>query len=275
MAKLYALQMISSPDVEKNLQQLAKLLSKQIFEPDSLVVLPECVACFGGADKTQLQIAEPLGKGPIQDTFAQLAKKHQIYLVAGTIPIQSDNPNKFTASCLIYDPNGQRLAEYQKIHLFDVQVADNTGQYQESRYTKAGESICVLDLPFGRVGVAVCYDLRFAGLFQAMDDLDLLVLPSAFTEKTGKAHWYPLLAARAIEKQCYLVAANQGGEHANGRQTYGHSCIFSPWGEELVKFDYGSAIIGANLDPALLAKVKANMPVSQHNRFRSHFVESR
>jgi nitrilase len=124
----------------------------------------------------------------------------------------------------------------------------------------------------GKVGMAVCYDLRFAGLFQAMGEIDILVLPSAFTQKTGEAHWLPLLKARAIEKQCYLVAANQGGQHDNGRQTFGHSCILSPWGDELALIEKGQGLVSANFDPSFITKIRQQMPIVQHNRFRSHLV---
>lgn len=275
MPNLHALQLISEPNPQVNLQQIETLLSQMDFCDQSVVVLPECFACFGSSDKAQLQIAESFGTGEIQQQLSQLAAKYRIWLVAGTLPIKADEPDKFSATCLVYNPQGEVVANYQKMHLFDVQVSDNTGTYLESRYTQPGEQICVVDLPFARMGVAVCYDIRFPGLFQAMGEVDLLVLPAAFTEKTGRAHWHALLAARAIENQCYVIAANQGGEHANGRQTFGHSSIFSPWGEQLVKFDYGMGIISSPFDQALLSRIRQQMPVRQHNLFRSSFVKSR
>lgn len=265
--------MVSEPNPEVNLMVVERLLATQSFAPDSLVVLPECFACFGASDQRQLEIAEQLDHGDIQCKLQQLSRQFGIWLVAGTLPILTDEADKFTASCLIFDPDGQRIAHYQKMHLFDVQIADNTGTYLESRFTRAGNEICVLDLPFAKVGVAVCYDIRFPGLFQAMGELDILVLPAAFTEKTGRAHWQALLAARAIENQCYVVAANQGGEHVNGRQTHGHSSIFSPWGEQMVKFGYGEGIISATFDPALIARIRQQMPIRDHNQFRSTLVK--
>ena len=275
-----ALQMSSSPQVADNLlfveQQLA-LLPKQ---RPCLVVLPECFACFGGGDKLLLEIAEPLGRGPIQQKLKQLAKHYGIWFVAGSLPIvcsskENRDPNKFTASCLLINDQGETVTEYQKIHLFDVQIADNTGTYLESRYTHPGSQLAVIDTPFGTLGLAVCYDIRFAGMFAAMQQiaqLDILALPAAFTFKTGQAHWQALLTARAIENQCYLVAANQTGTHRNKRQTYGHSCIISPWGEKLLELPQNTGMIHAPIDHHFLADIRANMPVYQHNTFRSHLV---
>ncbi|GGD61963.1 carbon-nitrogen hydrolase family protein [Lacimicrobium alkaliphilum] len=274
MANLIALQMISTPDPQENLAQVDRQLANlQVNEP-TLVVLPECFACFGGSDKRQLELAEKPGQGPIQEALANMAEKYGIWLVAGTIPLQSQvQADKFTASCLLFDPQGKQVSEYQKIHLFDVQVEDNTRSYKESATTQAGNQVIVIDSPFGRLGLAVCYDLRFPGLFQAMGQVDVLALPSAFTQVTGQAHWMPLLQARAIEKQCYVVAADQGGEHANGRHTYGHSVILSPWGEVLNMIRYGAGIIQARPDTDELQKIRRNMPVSQHNQFRSYSIE--
>lgn len=275
MANLIAVQMISTPDPQQNLQEVDRQLANLQVNEQTLVVLPECFSCFGGSDKKQLELAESPGQGPIQSALSDLAKKYGIWLVAGTMPLQSqaDN-NKFTASCLLFDPQGKQVAEYQKIHLFDVQVEDNTRSYKESATTQAGNKVVVVDSPFGRLGLAVCYDLRFPGLFQAMEQVDVLALPSAFTQVTGQAHWMPLLQARAIEKQCYLVAANQGGEHANGRQTYGHSVILSPWGKVLNMIRHGEGIVQASPDNEELQKIRRNMPVSQHNQFRSVSIES-
>ncbi|MCC2617655.1 carbon-nitrogen hydrolase family protein [Aestuariibacter halophilus] len=272
MSTVVALQMVSGPDTQANLQQIDKLLSEQTFRQPALVVLPECVACFGGRDSDLLAIAETQGQGPIQDALSDIARRHGVWLVGGTIPVKVPDKDKYFASCLVYDEQGQQRAHYRKIHLFDVQVADNTGDYKESRFTDPGDEVVVVDTPFGRVGVAVCYDLRFPGLFQAMGQVDILVLPSAFTQKTGQAHWMPLLSARAIEKQCYVVAANQGGEHQNGRQTFGHSCVVSPWGEMLSMIEKGPGLAIAAVDDEHIHKIRTAMPVDQHNRFRSTFV---
>lgn len=274
MAELVALQLISKPDMNANLAEVEQQLQRLKIHTDTLVVLPECVACFGGGDRMLLDLAQPVD-GPLVNKLQAMAAKYGVWLVTGTLPLLGTEKGKFTASSLLIDPQGEIAAHYRKIHLFDVQVEDATGQYLESRYTQAGDELVVVDTPFGRLGMAVCYDLRFAGMFQAMGDLDVLVLPSAFTHKTGEAHWEPLLRARAIEKQCYVIAANQGGEHANGRQTYGHSCIISPWGEILAELDYGAGLVQSTQDPALLERIRHAMPVSQHNSFRSHFDQRR
>ena len=273
-ANLVSIQLVSTPDPEQNLTQLNALLSSLEVRDDTLVVVPECAFHFGGRDRDLLNIAEPPKQGPIQSALSNLARKYGIWLVAGTLPLQTQDPEKFSASCLLFGPDGEQAARYDKIHLFDVSVDDNTRTYAESKYTQPGQNIAVVNTPFGRVGLAVCYDLRFAGLFHAMGELDILVLPSAFTYTTGKAHWHPLLQARAIENQCYVIASNQGGTHQNGRQTYGHSCIVSPWGEVLVQQRQGAGIIQSTYSADELARIRAAMPVRQHDRFRSDFDQS-
>lgn len=270
MTKLVALQMVSGPNVSANLDEVEKCLKDLNPDEHTLVVLPECFACFGAGDKRLLEIAESKGQGEIQNRLCQLASRYRLWLVAGTVPLKTTDPQKYSASCLVINDSGNIVEEYQKIHLFDVQVQDNTGQYLESKYTQAGERLVVVETPFGRLGIAVCYDLRFAAMFCAMGLIDVLALPSAFTQKTGEAHWHSLLSARAIEKQCYLIAANQGGIHENGRQTYGHSCIISPWGENLAEIAEGVGPVSASLDQDLIKKIRHAMPVEQHNKFRSY-----
>ncbi|MFT5674955.1 MAG: putative amidohydrolase [Paraglaciecola sp.] len=275
MTNLVAVQMCSTPDVDVNFAMLNEELKKLPENRPTLVVLPECFACFGASDKALLAIAETSGCGPIQQKLRELAKKYALWLVAGSIPLKTDNPDKFTASCLLIDDKGEIKHEYQKIHMFDVQVADNTGSYAESRSTQAGNQIVVADTPFGKLGLAVCYDLRFPGLFAQMSELsqlDVIALPAAFTYATGEAHWQALLAARAIENQCYVIAANQSGIHANKRHTFGHSCIISPWGETLVQISHQPGIVQSQLDNTLLADIRRKMPVNQHNKFRSRLV---
>lgn len=275
--KLIALQMVSVPDTEQNLNQveaLIKAVVPQKVQTPTLVVLPECFSFFGSKDSAQLDIAEIIGDGPIQTRLSAIAKQYGVWIVSGTMPTKiEDETTRFEASCLVFDDQGKRRAAYQKIHMFDVEVADNTGSYKESRTTKPGNKVVVIeDTPFGRLGLAVCYDLRFPSLFHAMGSIDVLVLPAAFTQKTGEAHWHPLLQARSIEKQCYVVAANQGGEHDNGRMTYGHSCIYSGWGELLTEIRQGPGCVSAQMDFEQLKQIRSNMPVTQHNRFRSELV---
>ncbi|BDX08112.1 carbon-nitrogen hydrolase family protein [Planctobacterium marinum] len=273
MAMIAAIQMTSEPDVDANFRQIRKALQGMEFEQPCLVVLPECFAWFGASDKSTLEQAEPFGEGVIQQRLIELAREFNIWLVSGTIPLRGEEPEKFTASSLVIDNHGQVIAHYQKIHMFDVEVADNTRSYKESRYTQAGNEVCVVPgTPFGTLGVAVCYDLRFPGLFDAMGEVDVLALPAAFTQKTGKAHWQPLLQARSIENQCYLVAANQSGVHANGRETWGHSCIYSPWGELLMETLESPGFIYSDVNFSYLEQIRATMPVKQQNRFRSKLV---
>ena len=275
--RLIALQLVSVPDVDANLDKVESLIDN-IADPSqsqpTLVVLPECFAFFGASDRDALAVAEPLHSGKIQQRLSHIASKYKVWLVSGTFPTQvPDDPNRYHANCLVIDDHGNLRADYQKIHMFDVQVADNTGSYLESHYTCPGNKVTVVEnTPFGRLGVAVCYDIRFPGLFQAMGEIDVLAIPAAFTQKTGAAHWHPLLQARSIEKQCFVVAANQGGKHHNGRMTFGHSCIYSGWGELLTELRNGSGCVSVDVSLDSLQTIRANMPISQHNRFRSELV---
>jgi nitrilase len=277
MADLVAIQMTSSPNVEENLafveQQLQALPEKQ-----QLVVLPECFAYFGGTDKAQYNLAETLDDGPIQTKLSQFAKTYNKWIVCGSMPIKPDSPldpaasrDKFYAASLVFNAKGERVSRYDKIHLFDVNIDDNTGSYRESNSTLYGQSISVFDSPWGRVGQIICYDLRFPELVQEMAQIDVLVVPSAFTQRTGKAHWHALLQSRSIENQCYVVASNQTGVHTNGRQTFGHSCIFSPWGDLLANLSTEQGRVAARYDQALLAKLRREMPIQQHKLNRNAF----
>ncbi|MDC8829745.1 carbon-nitrogen hydrolase family protein [Alteromonas gilva] len=271
---LVALQMTSGPDVDTNLEFVETQLASADLPANSVVVLPECFVCFGTRDGFLLTIAEQPGQGAIQERLSAMAARYRCYLVAGTMPAQSASPDKFTASCFVYGPNGDELDCYQKIHLFDAAIADNTKAYKESKYTQAGERVVVIDTDVGRIGVAVCYDVRFPGLFNAMGEIDILVLPAAFTQVTGAAHWHTLLRARAIEKQCYVVAAGQTGTHENGRETYGHSLIYSPWGDLLAERPSAPGLVHQTVSLADIKKYQQAMPLAQHNRFRSHIDKS-
>ncbi|QTH63416.1 carbon-nitrogen hydrolase family protein [Psychrosphaera ytuae] len=276
----FVLQMTSTPNVDENIafvnQQLELAQTAGQLKVNSLVVLPECFANFGGRDKSNLAIAENLGEGQVQSKLARIANQYQIYLVAGSFPTlpnegecTGDSPAKFMATCLVFNPNGHLIADYQKIHLFDVDVDDNTGSYRESDSTIPGKNLVCFDTEWGRVGVAICYDLRFPGLFQALraKGVDAIVLPSAFTEKTGAAHWQSLLSARAIENQIYMIASNQNGVHQNGRETFGHSMVISPWGEVVTNAKRENGLFGTFLDKARIKEIRQNMPVSNHNQF--------
>lgn len=269
MARLTAIQLQSVPDVVANLANIETILSRLPISDEHLVVLPESCLYFGGKDSKQTEFAEPLGHGFMQQQLSLLAIKYDVYLLAGTIPIQSQLEGKFTASSLLFSPKGRLLNDYQKIHLFDVDVDDNEKNYRESKLTQAGEKLSVSDLPSFKLGMTVCYDLRFPELFRALttEGADVICVPSAFTKVTGKAHWQALLQARAIENQVYIVAAGQEGEHLNGRKTYGHSMIISPWGEIISMKADGVGYVSAEFDRQLINKVRADIPVSRHNKF--------
>lgn len=264
-----AIQMASGPQVSANLLEAEKLIGEAAKAGAKLVALPENFAIMGMNEFDKVKAREPEGGGPIQDSLAQIAKKHGVWVVGGTIPLVADDPGKVRAACLVYNDQGQRVARYDKVHLFDVSVPDSGEEYRESDSVEAGEEFCVIDTPFGKLGVAVCYDLRFPEFFRSMSrrNLDIIVIPSAFTAKTGAAHWEVLLRARAIENLCYVVAPNQGGFHKNGRQTYGHSMIVDPWGVVLDCYKTGAGFVCGNIDKNRLEKTRASFPVLEHRRY--------
>ncbi|QDP00291.1 carbon-nitrogen hydrolase family protein [Thalassotalea sp. PS06] len=273
---LTAMQMTSVPDVSENLAQIERLLQQhqQTFDTQSehLVVLPECCLYFGGSDKQQSQIAEPLSDAAdncMQTQLAALARQYQCFLLAGSVPVKSPLANKFYANSLLYSPDGKLIADYQKLHLFDVNVDDGTRQYRESNLTEAGTKLSCVNIAGIQVGLAICYDLRFPELFRAYRQLGAKVIcvPSAFTRVTGEAHWFALLKARAIENQVYIVAAAQQGVHANGRETFGHAMIVDPWGECTVFAGAGEGFASLQFDADFLETVRRNIPVNEHNRF--------
>jgi predicted amidohydrolase len=277
MTDLVAIQITSTPSIEQNLALIERQLL-QLHDKQQLVVLPECFAFFGARDKKQVDIAETLDDGPIQAALSAFAKRYNKWIVAGTLPIKpfkSDvvtaEASKFYAASLVYNNEGVVVSRYDKIHLFDVNVNDNIGHYEESATTLPGEHVVTFESPWGTVGQIVCYDLRFPELIQKMPQLDILVVPSAFTRRTGEAHWHPLLQARSIENQCYVVASDQTGVHNNGRETYGNSCIYSPWGELLANLPSSQGWIAAKYDNALLLNIRKEMPIQQHKHNRKQF----
>jgi nitrilase len=224
---------------------------------------------MGKHELDKVKVRETDGEGPIQDFLAATAKKYQLWVIGGTIPLAAEHPDKVRAACLVYNEQGVRVARYDKIHLFDVCVPNSNEEYRESDSVEPGEAVCVLDTPFGRLGLAVCYDLRFPEFFRVMSrqEIDFIVIPSAFTAKTGAPHWEVLLRARAIENLCYVIASNQGGVHENGRQTFGHSMIIDPWGVVLDCYKTGSGFVSADIDENRLKKTRETFPVLQHRRF--------
>ncbi len=268
MTKLVALQLNGASSPERNLAKIEKILNQNqaLFTANSLVVLPECAAIFGCSSRKMRTHAEVENDGVIQHAFAELAKKYQIYLVAGSTPIlPTPNSKRFFAASILYSPKGEVLARYNKIHLFDVEVDDNTKSYSESSSTIHGKQIVKHALPWTSIGMSICYDLRFSGLFNKLRPANVICVPSAFTKVTGNAHWHALLKARAIENQCYIIAANQVGEHEDGRQTFGNSCIYSPWGELLscIKTQEGVAV--SDYSEKLVDEIRRKMPVFEHS----------
>lgn len=267
-AVVAAFQMISGPELASNLQQAGDLLAEAAAREANLVVLPENFAHMGVQEADKLALREPDGDGPIQTFLAQQARRHGFWLVGGTMPMATADPGRVRAACLIYDDQGNRVARYDKIHLFDVTLDGADESYRESETIEPGSQERVVNTPLGRMGIAVCYDLRFPEMFRAMSTtgMDFFVLPSAFTATTGQAHWEVLLRARTVENLCYGVAAGQGGLHANGRETYGHSMIVDPWGKVQSRLIQGPGVVTATLDSTHLDRLRRNFPALSHRR---------
>lgn len=277
--KLTAIQLTSVPDVEANLKCIEQALAELTFAEQHIVVLPECCLFFGGKEQQQLSLAQQYGEEAVADNYlvqalADLAKRYRVTLVAGTIPLVSHDNSKFTNTCCLFTAQGKFINRYDKIHLFDVQVADQHNNYCESKYTQAGNKLAVADVSPIRLGLSVCYDLRFPELYRQLRVLgaDIITVPAAFTRVTGKAHWQALLQARAIENQVYIIAAGQEGCHTNGRETWGHSMIISPWGEILACLEQGTGSISVDFSAQHLNEVRQSIPVAQHNKFKSELI---
>jgi predicted amidohydrolase len=265
--RVAAIQMTSGTEVGANLREAGRLIGAAARAGARLVVLPENFSCMPHAEADRLAIAEDDGAGAAQDFLAEQARTHQVWLVGGTIPLRAATSGKLRAACLVYDERGARVARYDKTHLFDVQLS-NGEVHQESRMIEPGGEIVVLDTPVGRLGLAVCYDLRFPELFRGMLDrgAEILALPSAFTAHTGRAHWEVLVRSRAIENFCFVAASAQWGEHANGRHTHGDSMIVNPWGEVLDRLPQGTGHAIAEVDRDEQARVRASLPAIEHRR---------
>ncbi|HEY8856953.1 MAG TPA: carbon-nitrogen hydrolase family protein [Rugosibacter sp.] len=260
--KLAALQMVSGPTIPPNLDTAARLISQAAAAGAQLVVLPEYFPLIGASDAERLAAREVMGHGPIQEFLSAIARQKELWLVGGSLPLVSNNPAKMRNTCLVFNPQGERVARYDKMHLFGFHKEDE--HYDEAATIEAGDQVVTCNTPLGRIGLSICYDLRFAELYCRMGEVNLIVVPAAFTETTGRAHWEILLRARAIENQCYVVAAAQGGLHPNGRMTHGNSMIIDPWGEILARMDKGEDVIMADFDPQRLADIRARLPALQH-----------
>jgi predicted amidohydrolase len=246
MTRMAAIQMVSAPEVSANLDAAGRLIASAAASGAKLAALPENFYIIGRHEGDKVKVREADGRGPIQDFLSALSKKHGIWILAGTVPISSGDDARIRSACLLYDDTGRRIARYDKMHLFRFQQgAEN---YDEARTVEPGNRPLAVDSPFGRLGLSVCYDVRFPEVYRGMGDVDVIFVPSAFTVPTGAAHWETLLRARAIENQAYVVAPAQGGTHASGRRTYGHSMIIDPWGVVLGVQPEGEGIVVADID---------------------------
>jgi len=264
--KVAAIQMASGPNVGANLIEAGRLIGQAVDAGAKLIVLPENFAIMGMKEQDKVEVREEDGKGKIQDFLAQTAAKHKVWIVGGTIPLVTSDPKKVKAACLLYNDKGKVVARYDKIHLFDVSIEESGEKYNESSTIEPGTETVVVDTPFGKLGLAICYDLRFPELFREMVDkgVEIIALPSAFTAITGKAHWKPLIRARAIENLSYVIAAAQGGFHVNGRATHGNSMIVDPWGNILNHLQQGSGAVIAEIDRDKLISTRQNFPALKH-----------
>ena len=257
-----AVQMVSTPVVEENIATARRLIAEAAGSGARLVLLPEYWAIMGMSDSDKVARAEPLGNGPIQSFMAEMAREHRIWLLGGTLPLASGDAQRVLNTTLVYDPSGKHAGRYDKIHLFGFSKGSET--YDETRTIVPGKSVGVIETEVGKVGMSVCYDLRFPELYRAMGPVSLIVVPAAFTYTTGRAHWELLLRARAIENQCYVLAAAQGGTHVNGRRTWGHSMLIDPWGEVKAVLDEGEGIVGGEVDEIFMHGVRESLPALKH-----------
>jgi len=262
MHTVAAIQMISTPSITENLATARRLVAQAAGEGAMLAVLPEYWAIMGQHETDKLAHAEQPGSGTIQDAMAQMAREHGVWLIGGTLPLVSPEAGKVLNTTLVYDPQGEPAGRYDKIHLFGFTRGSES--YNESRTIVAGAQVRSIDTPLGRVGLSICYDLRFPELYRALGECALIVVPAAFTHTTGRAHWEVLLRARAIENQCYVLASAQGGVHPNGRRTWGHSMLIDPWGEVKAVLDEGEGVVKGQIDPVFLAGVRESLPALAH-----------
>ena len=267
--QLVALQMNASSAWPTNQATIAELLAQLPSQRPLLVLLPENAVVFGAREEVE-PYAEALGEGPIQSQFSQWAQAYGIWLVVGSMPTRIAGQTHIHATSLVYNEQGQKVGHYHKLHLFDVEVADAHGRYRESDTFTGGDDLCLIDSPFGRLGLSICYDLRFPQLYSALRErgAEILLVPAAFTQVTGQAHWQPLLQARAIENQCYVIAAGLVGD-TGARPTWGHSMIIDPWGEVKACLPDGPGLVVSELDSAHLSNIRRQMPVTQHARLNA------
>lgn len=269
MSRIAVVQMTSRADWPGNQAIARRLLAEAADAGAALVVLPENLAIMGHREADKLALAEPPGHGPIQDFLAEQAARHGLWIVGGTIPERTGDGERVLAACPVYDAQGRERARYHKIHLFDVFLRGGEEVYRESATVQPGRQVVTLDTPVGRLGLAVCYDIRFPELFRLLAEqgAEVVALPAAFTVPTGMAHWDVLLRARAIENLFYVAAAAQAGEHENGRKTWGHSLVAGPWGNVLAERAEGEGIVVADIELEEIRRRRASIPCLEHRRF--------
>ena len=260
--RIAALQMVSGPRVADNLLIAGQLIETAVEQGAQMLALPEYFPIIGAADADRVRAREDFGHGPIQDWLAETAQRYGIWIFAGSLPLTAADPEKMRNTSLVYNPAGECVKRYDKIHLFGFKKGNET--YDEAAFIEAGDQLVAVDTPFGRVALSICYDLRFPELYRALGTVDLIMMPAAFTDTTGRAHWEILLRARAIENQCYLLAVGQGGRHENGRQTHGNSMIVDPWGDILDRKMKGPGVVIADLDHARIAEIRESLPALAH-----------
>ena len=271
--RVAAIQMVSAPEVQTNLAAAGRLVAQAAAEGAQLVALPEYFCILGRHETDKVKVREkdaeaPGGGGPIQNFLAEAALRNKVWLVGGTVPFASSDEARVRSACCVYDASGHRVARYDKIHLFSFRQGSES--YDETRTMQPGNMPVVVESPFGRLGLSVCYDVRFPELYRRLSPpnspIDMWFVPSAFTATTGSAHWETLLRARAIENLCYVVAPAQGGTHPNGRRTHGHTMIVGPWGEVVAEQAEGEAVVIAEIDPKRISEVRASLPALDNRR---------
>jgi nitrilase len=260
--RVAVVQMVSAPVVAENLDAAGKLVAQAAGQGAKLVALPEYFCILGMRDIDKVAAKEKDGAGPIQEFLSSTARRHGVWLVGGSVPLECADPGKVRNSCLIYDSEGRRVARYDKIHLFGLELGAE--RFDEGRTIEAGSTPCAIESPFGRIAVSVCYDVRFPELYRELAPVDLILVPSAFTATTGRAHWETLLRARAIENLAWVLAPAQGGTHPSGRQTHGHSMVVDPWGKVVAERATGAGVVMADIDPGFQAKMRKSLPALAH-----------
>jgi nitrilase len=260
--RVAAVQMVSTPVVAENLATAADLIAHAAGEGARLVALPEYFCVMGLHERDKVALRERFGAGPIQSFLAETARRHGVWIVGGTVPLHCADPERVRNSSLVFDADGRCVARYDKIHLFGLELGEE--RFREANTIEAGDRPVAVQTPFGRLALSVCYDLRFPELYRSMAPMDLVAVPSAFTATTGRAHWEPLLRARAIENLAWVVAPAQGGTHPNGRRTHGHTMIVNPWGEIAAERAAGAGVVIAEVDPTFTERMRASLPALTH-----------